>query len=69
MRPAAHAPADGEAVADTDAEVEELLQRHGGDLRAALAGALVEIKALRHALRLAGGALSAGYTRGWTPAP
>jgi hypothetical protein len=68
MRPAPHAPAGGEAVADIDAEVEEVLRLHDGDPRAALAVALVEIEALRSELRLAGGAVSAGYTRGWRPA-
>jgi hypothetical protein len=69
MRPAPHAPAGGEAVADIDAEVEEALRLHDGDPRAALADALIELDALRRELRLAGSAVSAGYTRGWRPAP
>jgi hypothetical protein len=66
MRPAPHAPASGEAVADIDAEA---LRLHDGDPIAALADAIVELDALRRELRLAGSAVSAGYTRGWRPAP
>lgn len=69
MRPAPHAPAGGEAVPHTQAELEQALRLHDGDPRAALAVALVEIEVLRGQVRLASGAVSTGYTRGWRPAP
>lgn len=48
-------------------DVDWMIIEHGGDLRATLETALVEVERLRRELELAGLAVSSGFTRGWQP--
>lgn len=48
-------------------DVAEVVAYHGGDMQAAIATLLGDIRHLRQQLALAEGAMSRGMTRGWRP--
>jgi len=49
-------------------EIDAALAWHNGDAMATIATLIADCRHLREQLALARGSMSAGFTRGWTPA-